>query len=635
MKPPTLCLCMMVRNEAHVIARALASVRGVIDYWVICDTGSTDSTLVEVLSELAGVPGQLHRTEWVNFGHNREQVLKLASDKADYLLIMDADMIANVKGPFKEKLTEDCYEIRYEGPLDYGQTMLVASRHQWRYVGATHEYIYSETAKTRGTLPELTLTHFADGGMRSDKFERDVRLLEEALAIDPENVRNTFYLAQSYFDLRRYAEARTWYEKRSHMPGWDQEGWYALYRMALCVREVGEPWEETLAALTRAHNVRPSRLEAMYEIVKHYRETGEYQTGYEFACAGTDVPYPTDSLFIERSIYTHLFPLEFGVCAYGINRFAEALQAFNLVLRCEEAPGWVIESALRGQRMAATDLYLSAMPAAPAPEPNRLLVFVPFHNPGEYLETCVESLLEQEGADFEVLFVDDASTDGSAAHIPIDPRFRVVRNVRQRGVAANMCQYLAGYHDSETVIVCVDGDDHLAAKDSLAKIDRMYREHDCWVMYGQFRYVGGALGFSQPYATPEEIETHREYFRASHIRTFRAGLFNAIAEQDPEYNCLRNESGEWLSYSADAALMFPLIEMAGFDRVRFNPDVLYIYNDQNPLCQHRISRDQQVQAYEWISRQPRFRQINSYRRVPARERRVDEGVLLVGAGAGT
>lgn len=624
---------MMVCNEAHVIARALRSVRPFIDYWVICDTGSTDTTIMEVLSTMSGVPGQLHRTDWRNFGHNRERALSLARDKADYILIMDADMIANMKAPFKHKLTADCYEIRYEGPLDYSQTMLVSTRHQWRYVGVTHEYIHSDTADSRDALPELTLTHFADGGMRSDKFERDVRLLEEALREDPTDSRNTFYLAQSFYDLGRFAEARPWYEKRSTMRGWDQEGWYALYRRALCMSKSGEPWETVLPAFTDAHNARPSRLEPLYEIVKHYREAGEYQPGYEFATAGLQVPYPSDSLFIDRPIYTHLFLLEFGVCAYGLGRHAEAVWAFNLVLRCAEAEPWAIESALRGQRWAVTALYGPVLDSAETTPPNRILVFVPFYNAGDYLRDAVASLLEQDYAHFEVLFVDDASTDGCASHIPADPRFHVVRNERRQGVAANLRTCLAAHQRLDDIVVCLDGDDRLACADALTRIDRMYREHDCWVMYGQFRYPGGGLGFSQPYASPAEMETHREYFRASHIRTFRAGLFAAIARQDPDFQCLRDEDGSWLQYSADAALMFPLLEMAGFDRVRFQPEVLYLYNDKNPLCQHHTDREEQVRAYDWISRQPRFLRIDSYHHQPTALRQ-DLGVLPLGAAAG-
>src|SRR5216684_6417673 len=60
----SLCLNMIVKNEAHVIARCLASVRGVIDAWVIVDTGSTDKTKDRVRSLLSGIPGELHESKW-------------------------------------------------------------------------------------------------------------------------------------------------------------------------------------------------------------------------------------------------------------------------------------------------------------------------------------------------------------------------------------------------------------------------------------------------------------------------------------------------------------------------------------------------------------------------------------------
>ena len=40
----TICLCMIVKNEAGVIKRCLDSVRAIINTWVIVDTGSDDGT---------------------------------------------------------------------------------------------------------------------------------------------------------------------------------------------------------------------------------------------------------------------------------------------------------------------------------------------------------------------------------------------------------------------------------------------------------------------------------------------------------------------------------------------------------------------------------------------------------------
>ena len=58
--PRSICLCMIVKDEVEFLGRCLGSVRDVIDYWVICDTGSKDGTQHLVRRELAGVPGELY-----------------------------------------------------------------------------------------------------------------------------------------------------------------------------------------------------------------------------------------------------------------------------------------------------------------------------------------------------------------------------------------------------------------------------------------------------------------------------------------------------------------------------------------------------------------------------------------------
>ncbi|WP_229885463.1 glycosyltransferase, partial [Streptomyces tanashiensis] len=83
---PSICLCMIVKNEAAVIERCLASVRGLVDTWVISDTGSTDGTQELIRKALDGIPGELHEETWVNFGHNRSLNIAHALGRADYLL---------------------------------------------------------------------------------------------------------------------------------------------------------------------------------------------------------------------------------------------------------------------------------------------------------------------------------------------------------------------------------------------------------------------------------------------------------------------------------------------------------------------------------------------------------------------
>ena len=44
-KHQTITLCMIVKDEAEVITRAFNSVKHIVDYYCICDTGSTDNTI--------------------------------------------------------------------------------------------------------------------------------------------------------------------------------------------------------------------------------------------------------------------------------------------------------------------------------------------------------------------------------------------------------------------------------------------------------------------------------------------------------------------------------------------------------------------------------------------------------------
>ena len=61
---PTICLNMIVKNEAHVIRRCLDSVRPIVDSWVIVDTGSSDGTQEIVRNWFADIPGELHERPW-------------------------------------------------------------------------------------------------------------------------------------------------------------------------------------------------------------------------------------------------------------------------------------------------------------------------------------------------------------------------------------------------------------------------------------------------------------------------------------------------------------------------------------------------------------------------------------------
>lgn len=609
----SLCLCMMVRNESSVILRALESAKPHIHYWVIVDTGSDDGTYEMIAESLQDIPGELYHRPWVNFGHNRTEVLQLAKGKADYMLIMDADMILNVYAPFHHKLKADAYEIRYEGDLDYSQWMLISGKHDWSYVGVTHEYIQTETFETRDWLPEVSLTHLEDGGNRADKFERDIRLLLEDYQQDPKNSRNLFYLAQSFKDLDQYEEALKWYELRSKLVDtWEEERWYASFQAARMRLLLNQDWSRVRNDLLQVFEKRPWRLEPLFLLIQTLRQRGEVQAAFTyvaFVCQG--IPYPVkDTLFIEKTIYRYLLDLEYGICAYATGRISEAIRSFTKLLKTQDIPQTVWEQAVLGLEIANRDLH--PVPEIQVEKQLKITVVSAFYNAGEFLENQVKSLLSQQYDNFRILYIDDASTDSCSQYIPeSDPRISLIRNISRKGIAYNLHQAITKYCEPDELIVLVDGDDSLKHEHVLQIINHYYQSHNCWVMYSQFEYSDGSRGFCEPFASPKDILIQRAFWRSSHLKTFKAGLFHAIEQIDPSYECLKNQEGEWLESAVDAAIMFPLIEMAGFEKVRYCDQVLYTYNDHNPLSHHHHQMARQSTNFLEVASKRPFPRITS------------------------
>lgn len=65
-------------------------------------------------------------------------------------------------------------------------------------------------------------------------------------------------------------------------------------------------------------------------------------------------------------------------------------------------------------------------------------ICIPLYNKEKYLERCINSILSQTYKDFEVIIVDDCSTDNSLKMIPTDDkRFKVFKNEKNLGCGLN------------------------------------------------------------------------------------------------------------------------------------------------------------------------------------------------------
>lgn len=97
-KTPTICLNMIVKNESKIITRLLDSVISIIDFYCICDTGSTDNTC-EIITEYFKndeminekiITGKIIHEPFINFEYNRNFALDSCLNMSDFILFADA-----------------------------------------------------------------------------------------------------------------------------------------------------------------------------------------------------------------------------------------------------------------------------------------------------------------------------------------------------------------------------------------------------------------------------------------------------------------------------------------------------------------------------------------------------------------
>ncbi|MCL2379297.1 MAG: glycosyltransferase [Coriobacteriia bacterium] len=105
-------------------------------------------------------------------------------------------------------------------------------------------------------------------------------------------------------------------------------------------------------------------------------------------------------------------------------------------------------------------------------------IIVPLYNKVDYIASCLDSLRAQTFTDFQVLVVDDGSTDGSAqiAHnySQIDPRIFLFRQPHAGVSIARNRGLQAALHSGSEFIGFVDADDRVSANMLADLIRQMY-----------------------------------------------------------------------------------------------------------------------------------------------------------------
>ena len=216
-----------------------------------------------------------------------------------------------------------------------------------------------------------------------------------------------------------------------------------------------------------------------------------------------------------------------------------------------------------------------------------MIILTTTYNCENYVEKSLLSILSQRFKDFKCYITDDMSTDNTVDMIKKtingDDRFILIENKIKMYQPGNYDQVIRGLDipDNE-ICVEIDGDDWLPNSNVLSFINDAYKDENVWMTSGSFKYHDGRPGFANPPRNFTNIR--KQTFTLSHMRTWKSLLWKKIKEED-----LKDNDGNYWSVAGDLSFMYPMLEMSGEKHFKFISDVLYIYNESNPLNDHKVN----------------------------------------------
>jgi glycosyltransferase involved in cell wall biosynthesis len=285
-------LLSMVKNETRIIERLMNSVVGRIDGIVICDTGSTDDTVEKAKAWLDShdISGAIYNYPFKNFGASRTQSFVSCQDwvksvgwdaTKTWALVLDGDMMLSdqIDRNALEALGPEQAGVSLKqssGSLIYSNMRVMRCSEPWICKGGTHEaWTCPPHRHTKGFDTPVLIDH-GDGGCKSDKYPRDIRLLTEDLAEMPNDARTHFYLGQTYLCMRDWPNAIETLKKRIAIGGWDEEVYIARLYLGECYENSGQT-AEAIKTYLEAWQARQHRTEAVIRVISIYRKQPKSQ----------------------------------------------------------------------------------------------------------------------------------------------------------------------------------------------------------------------------------------------------------------------------------------------------------------------------------------------------------------------
>jgi glycosyltransferase involved in cell wall biosynthesis len=231
-----------------------------------------------------------------------------------------------------------------------------------------------------------------------------------------------------------------------------------------------------------------------------------------------------------------------------------------------------------------------------------IVVISPFRNSEKYLKKCILSVVQQDYVNYKHIIINDNSTDDSMREVLqtivklpeyIQNKFEIVQNDESVGAVKNQIDWIRKQND-DAIILLLDGDDWLINNNTIFHYyNQLYDDVEftygsCWSLADNIPLI------AQDY--PTDIKNSKKYrnhhfnwiLPYTHLRTFKKSLINNLNDSN-----FQDENNNWYKAGGDGSVFYALIEQANPDKVKAIKDIVYVYNDLNPLNDYKVNGEEQ------------------------------------------
>ena len=219
----------------------------------------------------------------------------------------------------------------------------------------------------------------------------------------------------------------------------------------------------------------------------------------------------------------------------------------------------------------------------------KLVIIAPCYNAQKNLEQLLGSLLSQNDKRWELILIDDISSDDTKNVIlSFSNQYENIShviNTEKKYALRNIIESARKYQNSEDVVIgVIDGDDSLCNPDTVGLVLSEY-ETGADVVWTGHRWDINNLNISKN--IPANVNPYQWEWCSSHFRTFRSTMLAGISDKN-----FLNYKGEWFKRGYDQALMLPILYKTS--NRRYINEICYLYNIDSVSISDRnwVERDQ-------------------------------------------